>query len=346
MRGRTPNAAKRDSCFDLEQVDVRFLWGRGARLELVAGLVFALALPAAAGAAQSAKGLATETALTAEMHDVHGQTQATLTVRVTAKDGLPAQGSVVISDSGSSLAGVALNAQGYATTTLSLPPGEHNLTASYVGDGAHASSVSEARPIAAAAGTNPDFSIAVSPATISLTQGQSGAVTALVTPVSSTSLTAPMFVTMSCSGLPDQASCSFTPENIEILPNTTAAVTSSMNLATVAPSGSGSARLDKRGGPSARVAWAILLPGTLGLAGLAFGARRRRWLSNVALLGMVALIGVLATTACGPLYYYRNHGPSPNLPTPTGTYNLVVTAQSSNGITATTHSTTLVLTVK
>ena len=326
---------------------MRFLLGRGARLELVTGLVFALALPAAAGAAESAKGLASETALTAETHDVNGQTQATLSVRVTGKDGLPAHGAVVISDGGSSLAGIALNAEGRATTTVSLPPGEHNLTASYVGDTAHAGSVSEARPIAAATGTTPDFTIAVSPATLSLTQGQSGLVTASVTPVNASSLTAPMFVTMSCSGLPDQASCSFTPENIEILPNTTAAVTSSLNLATVSASGSGSARLDeRRNGTSERVAWAILLPGTLGLAGLAFGARRRRWLSNAALMGLLGLMAVLATTACGPLYYYRNHGPSPNLPTPTGTYNLVVTAQSSNGITATTHSTTLVLTVK
>jgi hypothetical protein len=254
---------------------------------------------------------------------------------------------VVIADGGSPLAGIALNAEGRATTTVSLPPGEHNLTASYVGDMAHAGSVSDARPIAAATGTTPDFTIAVSPATLSLTQGQSGLVTASVTPVNASSLTAPMFVTMSCSGLPDQASCSFTPENIEILPNTTAAVASSLNLATVSASGSGSARLDeRRTGTSERVAWAILLPGTLGLAGLAFGARRRRWLSNAALMGLVGLMAVLAMTACGPLYYYRNHGPSPNLPTPTGTYNLVVTAQSSNGITATTHSTTLVLTVK
>lgn len=331
----------RDSCFDSEQVDVRFLLGRGARLNVVAGVVFALALPAVG--AESAKGVTTETALSAETHDVHGQTQATLFVHVTGQDGLPAQGAVVIADRGASLAGVQLNANGSATATVSLPPGEHNLTASYAGDGVHASSVSEARPIAAVTGTTPDFSIAVAPATLSLTQGQSGAVTASVTPVNSSSLTAPMFVTMSCSGLPDQASCSFTPENIEILPNTSAAVTSSMNLATAASS---RAQLDRRPESSGHVMWAILLPGTLSLAGLAFGARRRRWLSRVALMGLVGWIAVLSATACGPLYQYRNHGPSANLPTPPGTYTLLVTAQSSNGITATTHSTTLVLTVK
>ena len=61
---------------------------------------------------------------------------------------------------------------------------------------------------------------------------------------------------------------------------------------------------------------------------------------------MVALIGVLGTTGCNPLYDYRNHGPSPTLPTPAGTFTLLVTAQSSNGVTATTHSTSMVLIVQ
>jgi hypothetical protein len=101
-----------------------------------------------------------------------------------------------------------------------------------------------------------------------------------------------------------------------------------------------------REGNAHHVAWAILLPGTLSLAGLAFGARRRRWLSRLFLLAGVGLIAMLGTTACNPLYYYKNHGPSANLPTPAGTYTMSVTAQSSNGITAITHTTTMVLTVQ
>jgi hypothetical protein len=276
------------------------------------------------------------------MHDLNGETQATLSVHVSGKDGLPAAGAVVIADEGKPVAGVALDAAGRATSTLALAPGTHHLTASYAGDTLHASSVSEVRPVAAATGAAPDFTIGVNPATISLTQGQSGVVIASVTPVNAASLSAPMFVTMSCSGLPDQASCSFTPENIEILPTTTGAVTSSMNLATVAAS---RAKVERSAG-SGRVEWAIVLPGALGLAGLAFGARKRRWLSRIGVVGLLGVVAVLGMTACSPLYNYRNHGPSPNLPTPTGTFNLLVTAQSSNGITATTHSTTLVLTVQ
>jgi len=321
---------------------VRWTWGRGLRLKLVTGVSFALALPAVAIAAESPRGQATQTELSAEIHDLNGRTQATLSVSVAGRDGLPAQGAVVIADKGRQLAGVALDAAGRATTELSLLPGEHSLTASYAGDRAHQSSISQVRPVSAVTGTAPDFTVSVSPAAMTLKQGQSGASTASINPINAASLTAPMFVTLSCSGLPDQATCSFTPENVQVSPNATAAVNSSLVLTTVAQS-QAQARVVPSG--TSRIALALLLPGALGLAGLAFGARRRRWLSCLSLLACLGLIA-LGTTACSPLYNYRNHGPSTNLPTPKGTYMLVVTAQSSNGITATTRSTSLVLTVQ
>jgi hypothetical protein len=328
----------------LEQAHVRSLIGRGLRLELIAALGAALAVPALASPAASIGGLVTETTLSAELHDLAGSTQATLSVTVTGRDGLPATGAVVLEDAGKPLAGVALDAQGHATTTLSLLPGEHSLTAVYAGDTAHQGSVSGLSPVRAVTGAAPDFGITVAPATLSLTAGQSGTVIASVTPINAASLTAPMFVTLSCAGLPDQASCTFTPENLEILPNTTVAVTSSMVLATV--SGSAARATPPAGRTSDTIAWAVLLPGAFGLAGLAFGARRRPWLSRLCLLAMVGLISVLGTTACNPLYNYKNHGPPHNLPTPAGTYTVRINAQSSNGIAAATHSTTIVLTVK
>jgi len=99
--------------------------------------------------------------------------------------------------------------------------------------------------------------------------------------------------------------------------------------------------MDHRSSP---VAWALLLPGTLGL-GLAFGVRRRRWLIRLSLVIFVGLITVLGAAGCNPRYYYEHHGPPPNPATPPGTYNITVTAQSSNGVTATTQNTTFVLIV-
>jgi hypothetical protein len=94
------------------------------------------------------------------------------------------------------------------------------------------------------------------------------------------------------------------------------------------------------------VALAILLPGALVLGGLAFSVRRRPWLQRLSLLALVALVTMLGTTACNPRYDYLNHGPPINPATPSGTYTIDVTAQSSNGVTATTHTTTFVLTIQ
>ncbi|MGA7857659.1 MAG: Ig-like domain-containing protein [Terracidiphilus sp.] len=322
---------------------MRGLICRSLRLELVAALGVALALPALALSAGSNGVQPTETTLTAQTHDQGGRTQAILSVTVTGQDGLPATGAAVIEDAGKPLAGVALDAQGRATSVLFLLPGSHNLTALYTGDSAHLGSVSQVTPVRALTSSTPDFSIAVAPATLTLTPGQSGSVVASITPINAASLSAPMFVTLSCSGLPDQSACTFTPENIEILPNATAAVTSTMVVATQSGStAQGSLAAHSGSNP---VAWAVLLPGGMGLIGLAFGARRRRWLTRLSLLALVGLVATLGTTACNPRYYYEHHGPPQNLPTPSGTYTMTVTAQSSNGITATTHSTTMVLTV-
>ena len=330
------------------KVHVRSLISRAPRLELVAGLGVALALPALALPAGNARSLATQTTLTAEIHDQGGHTQASLTVTVIAQDGQPATGAVVVRDKGKPLAGFVLDAAGRATSIVELSGGDHNLSAVYTGDATHMTSVSQVSPVRAIVSTTPDFTVSIAPAAVTLTAGQSGTTTASIMPVNAASLTAPMFVTLSCSGLPDQSACTFTPENIEILPNATAAIPSTMVIATsagIAATAKATPQVPPTGRSASPIAWAVLLPGALGLAGLAFGARRRRWLSRLSLMGLVALVATLGTTACSPLYWYYNHGPTHNLPTPSGAYTVNVTAQSSNGITAITHSTTMALTV-
>jgi hypothetical protein len=153
-----------------------------------------------------------------------------------------------------------------------------------------------------------------------------------------------MFVTLSCSGFPDQSSCNFTAENVEILPNATSPVTSSMVLTTQAKSLVG--RAQPAHAERSPVAWAVLLPSVLGLGGLAFSARRRVWLSRLALIALVGMTTVIGATGCAPRYNYYHHGPDQNLPTPSGSYTLQITAQTSNGITATTQSIPFALTVK
>lgn len=318
---------------------------RGLRLQMVAGLGIVFWMPALALAAQSSQGVATQTTLAAQTRDQGGRTQATVSVTVISEDGLPATGAVVIKDHGRQLAGAALNAKGQATVALALPAGDHLLRAVYIGDATHQGSASIQTGVYAQASTGtPDFQISVSPASLSLIAGNSGTVIASVTPENAASLTGPMFVTLSCSGLPDQSSCTFTPENVEIQPNTAAAINSSMVISTQKATVALAAPPAQR--DSNPVACAFLLPGALALGGLAWGGRRRRWLSRLSLVALVGLVSVLGTTACNPRYNYIHHGPPANPSTPLGTFTLNVTAQSSNGVTATTHSTPFALTVK
>ena len=316
-----------------------------------------LVLPVAAASAQS---VASQTSLSVTTNDLGGQTKAAAGVTVTGADGLPATGAVTIVEGQRLLAQVTLNATGQASTVLSLPGGAHKLRAVYNGDAVHQGSASVPAVVQAQANTTPSFQLSLAPVSPSvlplvLTAGNAGTVNVTITPVNPSALTSPMFVTLSCSGLPNQSSCTFSPESDEILPATPTSCPTGSSASACPPVSSMVLQTQSAGTvlatpPTGKgsnsVAWAILLPGMLGLGGLAWGARRRAWLNRLALLALVGLVTMLGTTACNPRYYYYNHGPPNNLPTPAGTYTVTITGQSSNGITAITQSTTMVLTVQ
>jgi hypothetical protein len=325
---------------------------RGLRLELVAGLGIALWMPALAVVAAQAQSGSTTTTLTAG--SLSGCDQ-TLAISVTA-GGQPASGIVAIDDefNGSEvqLGSAQLNSSGAANPTIALASGSHTLTAVFAGSSSGQDSTSS--PINLSIPSGCSFMAAVSnlaPATNpvnTLTPGQSGTATVSIIPSPgyTATLTAPTFVTLSCSGLPDQASCSVTPQSVELLPTTTTPPTSSMVIQTLAVSTTSSLPSNRPGKGSSPINWAFLLPGALVLGGLGWGARRRRWLKRISLMALVCLATLMGTTACNPRWYYLNHGPFPNPPTPAGTYAVTVTAQSSNGVTAITQTTTFALTVK
>ena len=348
-----------DLAGELEQVYVKGMKRRALRLLTGAGA--ALAMTMAVLSAASAQEVSTATTLRVETRVQGGQTQATANVSVTGADGLPAKGVVSVEDGSRILAQAVLDSSGQASPAFTLPGGDRNLRAVYTGDATHQSSTSPATEVQADASSAPGFQVSVvpvSPTTLPmvLTPGDSGSLTVTLTPVNNAALTSPMFVTLSCSNLPSLVTCSFAPENLEISSTTPASCTpgspaaacpptSLMVLSTEGPGTSGGPQppQSRHGAP---VGLSVLLPGALGLGGLAWGARRRRWLQRLALVALLGVVTTLGATACNPLYYYYNHGPLPQVPTPAGTYTLQVTAQSSNGVTAITNSTPFVLTVK
>jgi hypothetical protein len=333
---------------------------RGLRLNFAAGLSLALAIPALSAAA--APGIATQTILNIETHDQSGRTLATASMTGSGADGTPASGPGILEESGRHLAEAVLNKDGQATSVVPLPAGDHALRAVYAGDVSHLGSTSGTSNVTGQSSATPNFAVslsAVAPSSLPLTitNGSSGTVAVTITPQDNAALTAPMFVTLSCSGLPSLASCAFTPESVEILPTTPGSCAPGSAPSACPPVSSMLIQTQRQGTtqvvPPARlgrgnspVAWAILLPGMLGLGGLAWGARRHRWLNRLVLLALLGLVTTLGTTACNPLYYYYNHGPTVTPSTPTGTFTITVTGQSSNGVTAITNSTTMVLTVQ
>ena len=303
-----------------------------------------------APSAWSASRGATETRLALETKDVAGHTRATLDVDVADEDRQPAMGGVTIEDGGHEVAGAALDADGHARLTVDLTAGEHSLRAVYLGDQAHANSASEPMAVHGMASTTPDFSVSVSPAKISLPLGQSGSVIATLTPINNAALTSPMFVTLSCQGLPDQSSCTFTPENLEILNTTPTACTNSSpkvcppTSTMVVQTQLGTGRVVPLPAHAGNMTYlALVFPGAIALVGL--GWRRKR-LVRLTLLSVAGFVALAGSSACNSRYNYFHHGPPANPPTPAGTYTLTVSAQSSNGITAITHTTTMVLTVQ
>ena len=329
---------------------------RALRLELMAGIgLAALLLPAAAAKAQ---GVATATVLQVQTPP-SGPAQANVTV--TGADGVPVSGVVNFLDGTRLVAQAALSAEGEAKAEFTLPSGDHALTAVYVGDTAHRASTSAAAQLQTSSGA-PNFQLSISPVApaalpMILTAGQSGSALVTVTPVNNAALTAPMFVTLSCSGLPSLASCSYTPENVQILATTPASCPSGSvasacpptSLLTISTQAAGTAvggptpPADRPGTP---LGLSLLLPGMLGLGGIAWGARRRRWLQRLTLIALIGLVTSLGATGCNPFWYYYHHGPPTTPPTPAGTYTVTVTAQTSNGVTALYNTTTMVLTVK
>ncbi len=335
---------------------------RGLRLEVIAGLgvvLLAFLTPAARAQDAQAQTVATATTLTLGSPSRSGATPAT--VSVAAADGSAASGVVDIRDGARQLDEVVLNDKGEASASLTLPAGKHSLSASYLGGAAYRSSASNATEVQtedSTAGSTPSFQLSVAPVApytlpLTLTAGQSGSLSVTVAPVNNASLTAPMFVTLSCSGLPSQAACSFAPSNVQILSSTPASCAAGAaasacpptSLLVISTQNKSDLQSSAAGRSRSPMVWAILLPGMLGLGGLAWGARRRRWLQRLALVALLGLAATLGATACSPLHHYYNNGPPPPPATPAGTYTVTITAQSSNGVSAISNSTTMVLTV-
>jgi large repetitive protein len=206
-------------------------------------------------------------------------------------------------------------------STSSLPTGQNSITVQYSGDTNYVASMSGATAVNVLA----DFSLPGPLTSITVARGSKGTTVLTITgnPGYNSTIN---FTGASCSGLPFESSCTFSPATVTGNGNTTITVT------TTAPT----AGLIQ---PNGLEFWAS--GGGVMFAGIflvgASSRGRRRWLGLVAVL---VFAGLLAGVGCGG---HSSSGPPPNPGTPTGTYNVAVNAVSGP---LGPHSTTFSLTVQ
>ena len=325
-------------------------WAAGASMMLAA-----LLLTAPPAVAQTSR-IATHTTIASQAQVSNGRTVLIYSASVQGEDGSPASGAVQLEENGKTLAASALDSTGNAEIRADGLSGDHSLRAVYSGDTLHAASQSDSLTVHADTTATPGFTLTIAPSTITVAApGDAGSLVATITPHDGFT----GFVSMSCSGpggtssttggssLPVGVTCLFTPANVEV--SSTAAVSAQMVLQTTTGQQTVAARgpaHESKPQPESTdhhpLVLAFLLPGAIGVALL--GRKRKQW-RRAGWLIALALVGTFSMTACNPRYSYLKHPPT-FTGTPTGTFPLLVTAQTSNGVTASTQSVSLTLTVQ
>jgi Bacterial Ig-like domain (group 3) len=320
---------------EIRRMNVRLNVGRlgniGKRMRTAGGCMVFLGMVAGfTGFAVAAENTAaTRTALAVSTDNAGLRTRVTLTAHVSADETGAPSGVVNFRSGEMDLGSAFLDGEGNAALqTDNLPAGSHQLVAIYQGVTGYAHSLSTPAQIQANVSTVAGFTVAATPTSLSTPVGGFVSSVVTVTPVNGFNA----YVSLSCSGLPVNTTCNFTPLSVLASCTTSAAGaqtctpgTSVMQIQTLAPSpGPRSGNAADTGMGS----YAFVFPALFGLVGL--GACKRRAWRNLA-LGVLALAGAMSMTACAQRYKYLNHGPPGNTGTPTGNYTVTVDAQSSNG---------------
>jgi hypothetical protein len=260
--------------------------------------------------------LSTTTALKASASTVNLNQPVTLTATVT---GSSPTGSVTFNANGSKLGTVNLSGGAATYQATFATAATYQVTAQYSGDAGNAASTSSAVSITVVA---PAFTPGAPPGPQTVSPGGTATYQLTYAGVGGYSGT----VTLSCTGLPSKASCSFNPASLTFTGS--GSQSSTLSIATTAPASALATPPPSSGQPLSKP---LLLAG---LIGLLFGCTRMRRLSarlrsmaGFLLLAAVALI----PAACGGGGTSSGGGSIPG--TPAGTYTITVNAvDSSNNL--------------
>ncbi len=247
-----------------------------------------------------------------------GNENGQITLKATVSGDSPT-GSVSFAAGTTSL-GTATLTNGVATLQTSFATaGSYAVTATYAGDQNNAPSTSSAVTITIA---TPDFTIAATPTSASVTPGQTANFTFTVSPVAGYSGT----VQFSCGTLPSMASCVFTPSSVT--PSGGSPVSSTLTVTTA--STTAMLNMERRSSPSLPPWIPASGLAVAGAVGIAFAPRKiQRWNRLLRLLSLGLLLASISLSAlgCGG----SNSSPSTPATTPAGSYAISVNATGSAG---------------
>lgn len=264
--------------------------------------------------------------LTASANSVAQGQSVTFTATVAATmSGRPAPtGTVSFFDGSALLGSIALNSGSATFIASALGTGSHSVTAVYAGDGNFNVNTSSAVSVTVTA-VNPGITVAANPGALTLSRGQNGTVAITLAANAAYSGT----VTLSCSGLPANATCTPTPASISL----TAGGTATSTLVIGTTNSAAVKKLEARRGSSP---WPRSA-GVVSLAALAWAFSRRRRMPVLfsAFLVTTLSLGAVALSGCG--------GSSSVKSAPTGTYTVTVTATPSSGASAQTATVTVTI---
>jgi hypothetical protein len=248
---------------------------------------------------------ATTTTLSASANPVVAGANVSFTAKVAAAGGKAATGTVTFVEGGATLGSASVSAGAASWSTSALSVGSHNIVAHYAGDAMTAGSVSPALSVVVnqqQSGQGPGTGLTIGTGTVTVAAGDTAVIPVVVNMGSGLAKA----VSLSCSGLPEEASCSYVSGSSGAASGASAAT---LRISTSAPRDCGSST------PYGAPAKSALVP-VAGLLLLLVPGRRR---AVRGLLGVVCSVAMMGTmTGCGT-------GTCTDLGTRPGTYTITVT---------------------
>ena len=215
-------------------------------------------------------------------------------------------------------------------TTATFQAGAHTVAVAYSGDATYQPSISASTALTLTAVTQGSFLLSLNSSAVTVTRGTPSAPnTITLTPTGSFNST----VSFSCSGLPSEATCVFSPPSITLNGGSgSTSLTFTATPPTVAGGASQPSWLVPRG-----------VPALFALLGVCLFGRRRK--VRLLILPLLLLMALSLLTACGSSSSGSGSGGGGGQSyggTPTGTYSIVITASSAQA----TLTSTVTLTVQ